>query len=88
MNIKDTLRKKLPAEVKESPEFHTLLSIIEEEGINSIVGLGEYLDKKIKEAREWLDENRTSGTISDKRREKVRELEFLETIKREVMKYL
>lgn len=88
MNIKDTLRKKLPAEVKESPEFHTLLSIIEKEGINSIVGLGGHLDKKIKEAREWLDENKTYGTISDKRREKVRELEFLETIKREVMKYL
>jgi len=88
MPIKDILRKKLPSDVKESPEFNVLLKLIEKKKISSIAGLGDYLESEIKKTRKWLAENRVAGTISDERREKVRELEFLEIIKSKVMKYL
>jgi predicted transcriptional regulator len=88
MPIKDIFREKLPREVKESPEFNSLLSLISREEIKSIAELNVYLDKEIKAVRDWLSSNKGPGTMSRLRREKVKKLEFLEIIKREVMRYL
>lgn len=88
MAFKDELNKRLPKELKESPEFNILLSLVSKEDIGSPAELDAYLDSKIKKLREWLDKNKTAGTISDERRKKTHGLEFFETIKREVMRYL
>lgn len=88
MDIKKELKEKLPEKAVKSPEFNTLLKLVEGEGIGSAAELREYLEENISKTNEWLKENRTAGTISDERREKVRRLEFLKLIKEKVMKYL
>lgn len=87
MPIKDILREKLPRDVKESPEFNSLLSLIAKEDIKGIAELNGYLDNEIKKIRGWLSANKGPGTMSRLIRENVKKLEFLETIKKEVMKY-
>jgi hypothetical protein len=88
MDIKKELKEKLPEKAVKSPEFNTLLKLVKDEGIGSAAELREYLEENIGKINEWLEENRTAGTITDERREKVRELEFLELIKEKVMKHL
>lgn len=88
MELKESLKEKLPKNLKESPEFNVLISLISSEDIESAAELDAYLKKEAEKTRKWLDENKTRGTISGERRKKVRWLEFLETVKKEVTRYL
>ena len=51
------LKKKVPGEYKNSPEFALLLSIIKKEDINNLLALNSYFANEIKKYKRLLREN-------------------------------
>ena len=82
MSFKDELRKKIPERLHIDPNCRALFDMAALNNLNSSDELRDFLDKEIKEIREWLKSNHSvGGTAVKSIRDKVVKLECLEHCK-------
>ena len=91
MAYKDILKKKVPEEVRFTPEFRVLLAVIKKQDIKSSMGLKNYTNSEIKSLKDWIKTNKKQNIKGTMRRhivKKQKQIDFYALIKKQVLKYL
>ena len=84
----DTLKKNVPEDIRQTPEFKTLRALLKSENIRSAVGLRSYISAEIKRCQEDLKKLRNGSTKNRLRVRCAKKLDFLKIIKNKVLRYL
>ncbi len=89
---KEDIKKRIPKELQEFPEFNMLVSLVDDNKIRNVFELKGYLDREMEEIRKFFKEHKevtgTAGTVDTKRRAKAVRIDFLNKLKTLYLKHL
>ncbi len=91
MAFKDTIKKKVPAYMQDTPEFKVFLALVKKEGIKGPASLRAYLDTNIAKLKADFKEKKKAnknGSMNRRLRPIAKNLDFLKLVKLKILRYL
>jgi len=89
MTFKEVLKKKVPADLQQTPEFPIILKLIEQEEITGGESLRHWLNVEIRKCEVDLKEFDKAGSTMNRKRVRCAErIELLKLIHDKILKYV
>ena len=91
MAFKDTIKKKVPAYLQDTPEFKVFSVLVKKENIKGPASLRAYLDANMKKLKaDFKDKKKANknGSMNRKLRPIAKNLDFLKFVNQKFVKYL